>query len=477
MRFVKGSSALSLFALRVCVLLLSAAPVDAQGRLTASAQVPSPDMSMTGGSVPGQIEPGTLKLTLKAAIDRALQHNLAVVLGQQGVAAARAGRLQALSDVLPEIGGSLVERRQTTNLETFGITLPGLPPLIGPFNVFDARVSLSQALFDIGAIQRAVAGNRNLDAAQHSVRDARDLVVVAAADLYFQVMTAHSRVASSQAHVETADALSRQARDLKESGLVAGIDVLRAQVQADAERQQLIIARNDEQRQRLSFARAIGLAPGQAFELVDDISYRPIDPVALEGAVKQAYETREDLKSAQFRLQALEAEHKASVGDRLPSLHFAADYGTTGLTAASALPTYTIAGVLRVPIFNLAAQRARAAETEAAVQRQASVIADLRAEIAYEVELALADLSAAGERVKVSQQASDLAGQQLQQARDRFAAGVGDNIAIVQAQQAVASATDNYIASLFAHNAAKAALARALGNAEESAGRLFGFSR
>jgi outer membrane protein TolC len=116
-------------------------------------------------------------------------------------------------------------------------------------------------------------------------------------------------------------------------------------------------------------------------------------------------------------------------------------------------------------------------QSQAAVQRQASLVADLRAQIAYDVQLALADLAAADERVKVSKEGADLAAQQLQQARDRFAAGVGDNIAIVQAQQAVAAAADNYIASLFAHNAAKAALARATGNAEESAGRMFGFTR
>jgi outer membrane protein TolC len=434
--------------------------------------------SLLGGSVPERaIEPGTIELTLKDAIDRALQRNLAVVLGTQGVAAAEGGRLQALSGLLPDVDGTLLERRQTSNLETFGLTLPGLPPLIGPFNVFDARVSLSQSIFDVRAIQLAAAGSRNLDAARHTLQDARDLVVAVAATLYFQAVAAHSRVVAVQAQLDTAEALSRQAIDLKQSGIVAGIDVLRAQVQADSERQRLIIARNDEQRQRLMLARAIGLAPGQAFHLADEMSYRPVEGVTLDDAVKQALERREDLKSAQSRLEALEAEHKAANGERLPSLHVAADYGSTGLTVGSAFPTYTIAGIVRVPIFNLGAQRARSLQSQAAVERQRAVVADLQAGIQYEVELALADLNAAGERVKVSEETVNLAGQQLQQARDRFAAGVGDNIAIVQAQQAVASATDNYIASLFAHNFAKAAFARAIGNAGESAGRLFGISR
>lgn len=461
-------------------VLACAPPVFAQLTPSMLQGMPTPQQAgapATAGSVPGPMQPGTLKITLKDALDRALERNLAMVLGEQGVEAARGGRLRGLAGVLPEIEGSLVERRQTTNLETVGISIPGFPALIGPFNVFDARVSLSQSIFDLGAIERAVAGQRNLSAARHSLRDARDLVVVAAADLYFQAIATHSRVLAVQAQVETAEALSRQASDLKQSGLVAGIDVLRAQVQADAERQRLILARNDEQRQRLAFARAVGLAPGQAFELVDEIPYRPTEPITVDAAVRQAYDTREDLKAAQNRLQALEAEHKASLGERLPSLYFAADYGSIGLTTASALPTYTMAGVVHVPIFNLASQRAHAVQSAAAVRQQEALVADLRSQIAYDVELALADLAAADERVKVSREAADLATQQLQQARDRFAAGVGDNIAIVQAQQAVAMASDSYISSIFAHNAAKAALARALGNAEASAGRLFGFSR
>lgn len=474
MTFAKGAAA-------GLALLLSAAPLAAQSAMPlqpAPAGPPLPQQSPLAGSVPQRsVEPGTLKLTLKDAIDRALQHNLAVVLGRQAVDSAAGSRQQALSGVLPQVGGSLLERRQTSNLETFGITLPGVPPLIGPFNVVDARVSLSQTVFDLGEFARVSAGNRNVEAAQHSLRDARDLVVVAAATLYFQTIATHSRARAAQAQLETAEALSRQAIDLKQSGLVAGIDVLRAQVQADAERQRLIIARNDEQRQRLAFARAIGLPPGQAFELADDILYQPLQPVALDAAVKQAYEQREDLKSAQSRLRALEAEHRAATGDRLPSVHVAADYGTTGLTMASALPTYTMVGVVRVPIFNLGVQRGRVAQSLAAVERQQALVADLRAQIAYDVELALADLTAADERVKVSKETADLAAQQLQQARDRFAAGVGDNIAIIQAQQAVAAAADSYIASLFAHNAAKAALTRATGNAEESAGRVFGFIR
>lgn len=204
MTFATGTGLFRLAGAAALALLGVAAPSTGQSLsvtpvalAAAQPQQPAP----VRGSVPGPLTPGTLKLTLKDALERALQRNLAVVLGRQGADAANGGRLQGLSRVLPEAGASLVERRQTLNLETFGLPLPGFPALIGPFNVFDARVSLSQAVFDLGAFQRVVAGNRNLDAARHTLQDARDLVVVAAVDLYFQTIAAHSRVLAVQAQV------------------------------------------------------------------------------------------------------------------------------------------------------------------------------------------------------------------------------------------------------------------------------------
>ena len=72
----------------------------------------------------------------------------------------------------------------------------------------------------------------------------------------------------------------------------------------------------------------------------------------------------------------------------------------------------------------------------------------------------------------MAQENLDLATQTLTQSRDRFAAGVTDNIEVVQAQESVASATDNLISARYAHNLAKVNLARALGGAEQGIQKL-----
>jgi outer membrane protein TolC len=92
---------------------------------------------------------------------------------------------------------------------------------------------------------------------------------------------------------------------------------------------------------------------------------------------------------------------------------------------------------------------------------------NLRAQIDFDVRTALLDLNAAADQVEVARTSLDLANQTLDQARDRFTAGVADNLEVVQAQESVASANESYIASLYAHNVAKLSIARAIGFAEQ----------
>jgi outer membrane protein TolC len=463
-------------------LCLAAAPALAQqsagadsmaapGPTAAPQPIVSGGQSPLAGGLPDKApQPGVLKLTLADTISRALERNMAVVLSQQNVETARGEQWLARSGVLPDLNATLRESRQTLNLASFGLTLPDIPPLVPPFNVFDARIGVSQTIFDVSAFDHARAGSENLAAAKHSLNDVRNLVVLAATNMYLQVLAASSRLETAQAQLQTAEALTTQAEDLKKSGIVAGIDLLRAQVQAGAERQRLIIARNDLERQRLALARAIGLAPGQQFELAEPMTYQPAQPLGLDTALQQAISSREDIKSAEARLRALQQERNAAAMSRLPAVRVAADYGAIGNSVSSALNTYTIVGLVQVPLFDAGREQGRRAQAEAALRRQQAAVEDLRAQAGYEIRLAFLDVSAADERVRVAKEAMDLATQQLQQARDRFTAGVGDNIAVIQAQEALASASENYIGSLYAHNLAKAALARALGTGAPAAG-------
>jgi outer membrane protein TolC len=451
----------------LAVALSAAAPAGAQGE--SALGPPSPFL----GSAPrGTATADPLPLSVKDAVDRALQFNLGLLLQEEAAKTAHGARWRALADLLPNVSGSAGESRQVINLAAYGF--PTEHPIVGPFNVFDARVFLSQPLLDIQAINQSRAASANERAATLGIRTARDLVTLVAVNLYLESVAAASRIDAARAQQATAEALFKQASDMKQAGLVAGIDVLRTQVQIQNQRQRAIRAENDFEKAKLQLARAIGLPIGQPITLTDKIPYAPLADVTLESALNTAFESRADYLAARERLAAAEASRRAAFGERLPTLHLDADYGAIGPTTESAHSTYRLAATVRVPIFEGGRATARRIESESLVRQRQAEVEDFRGRVEYDVRAALLDLRAATQQLEAAQTNTTLAGQELEQARDRFAAGIAGNLEVTQAQETVATASESLIAALYAHNLAKASLARAVGTAEKSISTFLG---
>jgi outer membrane protein TolC len=428
-----------------------------------------------GGVPSGTATSESVRITVLDAITRGLQHNLGLLNAQDAASRAEGSRWTALADLLPNLNARLTEHRQTVNLAAYGFPLPaGTPSLVGPFNVFDARVALSQPVLDLRAINAARAESHNVAAANYTVRSARDLVVLVVANLYLQTLASASRVQSAEAQVQTAQTVFDQATSMKASGIVAGIEVLRAEVQLGSERQRLTAARNDFEKSKLQLARVIGLPPGQPFTIDEELPLVPFPELTLEQALERAYANRPDYLAAQERVKAAEADRQSAIGEWLPSVHVNADYGRIGLTPSSAESTYTVSGSLNVPIFNGGRTKGRVIQADADLRSRTAELEDLKAGIDFDVRSAFFDLRASNEQLDVATRSRDLAQQQLTQARDRFAAGVASNIEVVQAQEAVATSSEQYINAVYSFNIAKALLARDLGVAEELAKQVLG---
>ncbi len=416
-------------------------------------------------------------LSIAEVIKRALEHNLGVLLAEHGATGAAGARTVALSDLLPHLSGRVSEERRKSNLEAFGFPLgPDFPRVVGPFNVFDARVFLSQTVLDMSALNDFRAAEHSLSAARHSFQSARDLVVLVAANLYLQTLATGARADTARAQLATAETLHRQAMSLREGGIVAGIDVIRAEVRLSTERQRVTAASNDYEKTKLQLARVIGLPVGQSFVLSQDIPFVPVPDMTLEEALARAYRDRPDYLAALERVQAASAAREAVRGEALPSIRLTADFGTIGLQVNSALPTFSVAGAVSVPIFEGGRVQGRLAQADAELRTRQAEAEDARAEIYYDVRTAFLDLKATEEALQTATRARELADQQLMQSRDRFAAGVTSNIEVVESQEAVALASEQYIGALYGFNVAKAMLARSLGTAEEAVAKYLGGS-
>jgi outer membrane protein TolC len=322
-------------------------------------------------------------------------------------------------------------------------------------------------------VQRLRASLKGEKAADLSYKNSRELVVLAVANAYLQVIADQASLESQQAQVETSRALYQRASDQTKAGVAARIDGLRADVELQTQQQRLIAAQDQLAKDDLVLARAIGLPPGQEFALTDSAPYAPLEGVTLDQALQEAYANRPEFLSSQLQVQAAEFSRKAAVAENYPSLSSQVDYGAIGPNFANSHGTVTAAASVNIPLFQGTRVRGDVLSADAALLQRRAEFEDLRGRIDQDVRSAFLDLASAGELVNVANHNQDLARETLSEAEDRFAAGVTDNIEVVQAQEAVAGADQAYISSLYGYNIAKVQLARAMGVAEQKAKTLW----
>lgn len=440
-------------------------PVGAAGQTTAGAT------GMFAGSVPvGAVSASALPLSLGEALDRGMKHNLGIITLEEQVESARGARIRSLRALMPRVEARADNSTQTRNLAAFGFNASAFPDfpvqfpsVVGPFNVFDARVYGSQPLLDLSAVNDVRSSRFNLSAAQAEARNARDLVTFVVTNLYFQAVAAASRIATVRGQVTTAEALLTLATNQRNAGVTAGIDVVRAQVQVRAQQQRLIAAENDFAKQTLQLARAIGLPVAQPIELTDGDVTLPLPAVTLEEAVKRAADVRPDYQASVERVHAAAAAVKAVQAEALPSIQLNVDYGAIGVTPVDARRTYAVSGSVRVPLFD-SGRKGRELEQVAVLRQRQAAAADAAQRIELEVRTAFLDVRASEQQLAVARERVALARQELSLAQTRFTAGVTSNLEVIQAQNELALATDTEVDGAYAFNLAKAALTRALGS-------------
>jgi outer membrane protein TolC len=478
-RILWASSALALTASIAAAQTSPSQSGSSSSNGTATATASSTSASGTASPFTGSVATGkatseVLKINFEDAIERGLKQNLGALLSSNSIESARGEKWKKLSDILPSLTTDTTETASQANLAQTGFTkihAPGfsfssISPIVGPFGFFDTRAYLSVPLLNINGWQNTRSANESLRASRYSYKDARELVVLYVGFNYLQTIANAARVETAEAQLKTAEALYNQASDRLKAGVSPAIDALRAKVEFQTRQQQLIAARNDYQKQRLALARTMGLPAGQSFELTETMPYDPPIPVTLDEALQRAYQTRSDFLAAQAQVRAAELAKRAAYAEYYPSVSFDGNYGVGGPVPDQIHGSFQAMGSLRVPIFQGNRVHADILQADATLANNKAQLENLRGQIDQDVRDALFDLQSSLDQVKVAKSNVDLASQTLDQARDRFVAGVTDNIEVVQAQEAVATANESEISSLFNYNNARILLARAQGIAE-----------
>ncbi|MGZ8381109.1 MAG: TolC family protein [Nitrospira sp.] len=417
--------------------------------------------------------PPELKLSLRDAIQAAIDNNVNVRLLKERIAAAQAHANTSLGALLPNVGGYLNGRNQTVNLAAFGLPTDRLAALgltrsvTEPFEVYDARATLVQNIFSLSLIQRWRAAKSGVDVADLEAEVTKRDVMATVGLMYIEALRADEAVKARVADNELSRQLLKLARDRKAAGVATGLDVTRQEVQLENNTQRLLVSQNEQESARLNLIRALGIAFDIRLVLTDELKFVPIETQAPEQALLTAREQRLELRAQENRQRLASLSLSSVTSERIPALSLNGDYGWIGLKPEDALSTRSIGLTLSVPIFDGGQRESRISENRSRVRQESIRMKDVSDQVTLEVRNALLTLESSTQQVGVAARGMELALKELTFAKDRFAAGLTTNIEVTNAQTSVARARDNQIEALFRFNASRINLARAKGEIDK----------
>ena len=427
------------------------------------------------GSVPtGTLTEKPIELSLSDAILRGLRYNLGVIENQAGLRQAQAARLRALSAMIPSVSGLLRQNLDDLNTIVIGLKIPGIAGPTGQFSYQESYLTFSDTGLNLESAYKYKASQHFAEAQKLQLDDAGNVVALAVGTAYLQVESSEARVETANAELAAAKELESQTINRVNSGLAAEIEGFRATVQRQTSEQRLIVATANMEKDKLTLSRLIGLPSGQEFNVTTKAAYQSWNGGDLQTSLHQAQTDRADIKSAQATATATQLSKRAAQMERAPGFSVNGYYGAIGANLNHSDATYSVVATVSVPIFTGGRIRSDIQDASAQLDRRQSEYADLVGRVDYEVRNAFTDLQAADSAVKVAEKNSQLAQHTLDQAHDRFLNGVTNNLEVIQAQQDVAAANENYISSLFAHNLAKLTLLRAMGSAQKDVNKYLG---
>ncbi|HKW63254.1 MAG TPA: TolC family protein [Candidatus Acidoferrum sp.] len=411
-----------------------------------------------------------LRLSLDQAVALALKENPAAQIAILTAAESEQDKNIARAELLPQANARISDEAQKINIRAqFGgvPAFPGLPNTLGPFQLFSAGPSVSAPVFDLTLWQRYQAARNTADASRANSLSTREQVILLTVSQYIGTLRAVANVQASQSRVDLAQALYDQAADLQKEGVGTGIDTLRANVELQNEKQRLLEAQNDRETLLYGLSRLLNLDPRQRLELADALSFSDTPQPEVGASIEAGLGERQEWKALNLQIKAAEGEKKAARSERLPSVRFDGTFSYVGTSGNTTLPTYTYEGSVNMPLFTGGRIHAEVVRADLEIRKLEEQQADLRNQIALDVKTALLNLDSARNEVQVANLGVQLSKEEVDQARDRFKAGVANNIEVIQAQDSLSRANDNQIAALYRFNQARADFARSIGQMEK----------
>ncbi|HEY1994970.1 MAG TPA: TolC family protein [Edaphobacter sp.] len=459
-----------------CALVASAGAQSGRQDKADLPQAPVPNTAkLPGGVVVERPTPGALPLSLDDAIARGEKHNLQQLLVIQNERMVQGQVLTVKNNLLPNLTAKGYLEAQQIDLEALGFKpgslvglgiAPGTFPTIVKVNTADAQISMNQTLFNVPAYYLYKSALKAADAAHFSTLNGLGAVTLSVGTQYLLALADAAQIENAQALEKADEVAYQQAKDSHDAGVGTNLDMLRARVQLQTQQQAVISSENAFAKDKIQLNRIIGLPADQEITLTDTAPYAEFAELPLQDAMRLAFQRRKDLLSLQAQLEVATKARTAVRSQRLPTVAFDGYYGVLGEIGGLYHGVFAATGKVSVPVFQEGQLRGESEVATAQAIALRQQIDSLRVSIEWQIRAAMLDVQSSNELVKVARSNVELATQEVQDASDRFKAGVEDNLPVVQAQAVLAQAQSRLVQTLYQYNQSKLTLARNTGVVE-----------
>jgi outer membrane protein TolC len=416
-----------------------------------------------------------LMLSLDDAVRLGLEHNLTIAIDLQNQRQISGLQLTAFNALIPSLTASAQSTAQEINLAAMGFKPASLAGLLPPgvtfstivkVNTTSAKLNLSQQLFNLPAFEVYRAAKATAEVAKWNILLNRGDVVQQVASQYLRVLSDTASITNAQSQVASDAELERQSQARKDAGTGTNLDLLRARVERQTREQELIADIATFEKDKIQLNRLMGIAADQPLQLTDAVPYHELEALPLDVAKQVAFKRRKDLLSLQSQLRATELQRRAIAYERLPVAKVSGFYGILGQTTGLYHGVFTAQGGLDFPIFQEARIRGDREVADSQLSKLRNQLSGLRGDIEQQIRAAMLDVNTSNELVKDATSNVNLAAEALDETRDRYRAGIDDNLPVVRAQATLANAQAQLVSALFQFNNAKLQLARNTGVVE-----------
>ena len=461
----------------VCFGLLASAGAQSGAQEKADLpQAPVPNIpKLPGGVVVDRPTPGALPLSLDDAIARGEKHNLRQLLVIQNERVVGGQMLTVKNNLLPNLTADGVLQARQIDLEALGFRpgslaskgiAPGTFPTIVKVNTAEAQIRMNQQLFNAPAYYLYRSAQKAVDAAHFSTLNGLGAVTLSVGTQYLLALADAAQIENARALAKADEVAYQQAKESHDAGVGTNLDVLRARVQLQTQQQAVINSENAFAKDKIQLNRIIGLPADQEITLTDTAPYAEFAELPLADAMQLAFQRRKDLLNLQAQLEVATQARKAVKAERFPTVAFDGSYGVLGEIGGLYHGVFNATGKVSVPVFQEGQLRGESEVATAQAIALRQQIDSLRVSIEWQIRAAMLDVQSSNELVKVAQSNVVLATQEVQDASDRFRAGIEDNLPVVQAQAVLAQAQSQLVQTLYQYNQSKLTLARNTGVVE-----------